>query len=47
VNSKKIIEFIGAVTGSSGRPGGGGLADNAIIGIRKNKQKAGFFIIVK
>jgi hypothetical protein len=37
VNSKKIIEFIGAATGSSGKPGGGGLADSAIIGIKKNK----------
>ena len=27
VNSREIIEFIGAATGSSGKPGGGGFAD--------------------
>jgi len=27
MNSSEIIELIGAATGSSGRPGGGGFAD--------------------
>lgn len=37
VTSTKIIELIGAATGSSGKPGGGGFCDSAIIGIRKIK----------
>jgi len=31
------MESIGAVTGSSGKPGGGGFDERAIIGIRKRK----------
>jgi len=37
INNKKSIESIGAATGSSGKPGGGGFVDRAIIGIRKSK----------
>lgn len=44
-NNTQTMESIGNVTGSSGRPGGGGFDEMAMSGISRIKNEAVFFMM--